>query len=809
VLLEILTILRLLLYCQTLTIQPSVAKLFSMKFFRLILCSYLLSVALTPVLRAQQTVKLSPEFTSKHLKKAEIFFLRDTTHQLTIQDLQQPKQQRKFRMVERDNPNFGFSLETIWLKIVLKNTTLPAQTSARYMLEVDHAILDTIALFYQEGIQWKQMQAGDGFPFSNRAVKYRNPTFPLTIVSQQPHTFYLRVRSEASMVTPLTLYSPDAFGMHQARQEIFYGAFFGILLIMALYNLLLYFSIKDVNYLLYFLFIFFALLFYTSLYGHSLYLWGDQVAWVNYNLFLCFGFSLAFGLLFSMYFLQIKKYQKALYYLMIVAIGLNVSFTFLPVINYHIASQLLTLSGILSPLLMLIGGFWAWFRGNIYARFFSVAWLGFLTGGIMFGAMILGFLPVTFFTLHSIQLGAVLEVALLSFALGDRIKLYRKEKEEAQKLALETSLKNEQLVKEQNEKLEQKVKERTEEILVKNTILQQNEEEIRSKAEQIAEQRDKAEKANQELKIMNEDILVKNTILEQNEEEIRTKAETIESQRDNLAKTLEELKATQSQLVQAEKMASLGQLTAGIAHEINNPINFVSANVEALRANLNDILSVVSAYEKKQLENDDAIQRLKKEVQYKEAIDEIDVLLIGIKEGSQRTTEIVKGLRLFSRLDEDFLKEIDIQENIDATLMLLNSQYQNRITIEKNYAKLPKINGYPGKLNQVFMNLLTNAIQAIEGQGTINITTSQPDPTQVQISITDSGRGMPPEAQQHIFDPFFTTKDVGEGTGLGLAIALGIVEKHQGCIEVESQEGVGTTFRLKLPIALKKRTKND
>lgn len=267
---------------------------------------------------------------------------------------------------------------------------------------------------------------------------------------------------------------------------------------------------------------------------------------------------------------------------------------------------------------------------------------------------------------------------------------------------------------------------------------------------------------------------------------------------------LTDLKNTQAQLVNSEKMASLGQLTAGIAHEINNPINFVSANIDSLAANMEDIMAVVNAYEEQNktnpAEKQATIKSLKEEVYYADALEEMDGLIKGIKDGSQRTADIVKGLRLFSRLNEDELKKANIHENLDSTLLMLHSQYKNRITIEKSYADLPDIDCYPGKLNQVFMNILSNAVQAIEGKGTINITTVLRDEGFVEIRMKDSGTGMSEAVQKRIFEPFFTTKDVGKGTGLGLSISLGIIEKHGGEIAVESVLGEGTEFVIKLPI---------
>ncbi len=295
------------------------------------------------------------------------------------------------------------------------------------------------------------------------------------------------------------------------------------------------------------------------------------------------------------------------------------------------------------------------------------------------------------------------------------------------------------------------------------------------------------------------------------EREVTRQTAQINQQKEEILATLENLKETQAQLLDADKMASLGQLTAGIAHEINNPINFVFAGINSLKANINDVLEVLEAYSQiteenvaKQLEE---VNALKEEIEYDEVVEEMQELADSIKRGAERTAEIVKGLRTFSRLDEDDLKTADVHENLDATLSILRNQYKDRVEIIKEYGNIPTIECYAGKLNQVYMNILANAMQAIEGKGNITIKTENIQLLQnevntegVAVYITDTGKGMSAEVKKRIFEPFFTTKDVGKGTGLGLSIVHSIIEKHQGKIEVESTEGIGTTFKISLPL---------
>lgn len=260
----------------------------------------------------------------------------------------------------------------------------------------------------------------------------------------------------------------------------------------------------------------------------------------------------------------------------------------------------------------------------------------------------------------------------------------------------------------------------------------------------------------------------------------------------------------QNQLVHSEKMASLGMLTAGIAHEINNPINFVSANVKPLRQDIADLLTVLQTYEEIAAADDlkhrfARAESVKAQLDFACTLQEIDTLLDGIEEGANRTAAIVRDLRNFSRLDEDDLKPANIHEGLDSTLTLLRRKAGDRIAIVKRYGNVPAIECYPGKLNQVFMNVLSNAIDAIDGTGQIDIET-EADGDAVTIRIRDTGCGMSEETMANLFQPFFTTKDVGQGTGLGLSISYGIIEKHKGTIHADSKPGAGTTFTIRLPL---------
>lgn len=287
---------------------------------------------------------------------------------------------------------------------------------------------------------------------------------------------------------------------------------------------------------------------------------------------------------------------------------------------------------------------------------------------------------------------------------------------------------------------------------------------------------------------------------------VKERTEDIQYQKDQLEKTVQELKATQAQLVQSEKMASLGQLTAGIAHEINNPVNFIASNVEALKLDFADLQTLLNRID--ELPNCDNPQRCLEEInQLSNSLDvtllkkEIADLIGGVERGAQRTKDIVSGLRTFSRDNKDRFELANIHEGLDSTLIILGNKLKDRIQIKKDYGVLPEVYCQISKLNQVFLNIINNAIQAInEDEGLITISTKVVDEN-VHVSISDTGPGMDEITKKRIFEPFYTTKEVGKGTGLGLSISYGIIEHHRGKIQVESEAGKGATFTLVLPIA--------
>ncbi|MEG3919781.1 ATP-binding protein [Microcoleus sp. POL10_C6] len=286
-----------------------------------------------------------------------------------------------------------------------------------------------------------------------------------------------------------------------------------------------------------------------------------------------------------------------------------------------------------------------------------------------------------------------------------------------------------------------------------------------------------------------------------------------------LEQTLQELQQTQAQLIQQEKMSSLGLLVAGVAHEVNNPINFIYGNIHHVRAYTTDLLELVKLYQKHSLYPQSEISEYLQNIDFDFLNKDLPQLLSSMKIGADRIVQIVQSLRNFSRLDESEMKPVNIHEGIDSTLLILQSRLKATadrpaIEIVKNYSHLPLVECYAGQLNQVFMNILANAIDALESYNldrgptapkanpiAIAITTEYSLPDKIIVRISDNGPGMAENVKERLFDPFFTTKPVGKGTGLGLSISYKIVvEKHKGTLRCDSTPGLGTEFSIEIPL---------
>ena len=290
------------------------------------------------------------------------------------------------------------------------------------------------------------------------------------------------------------------------------------------------------------------------------------------------------------------------------------------------------------------------------------------------------------------------------------------------------------------------------------------------------------------------------------EDKVRVRTEQLRTANEELQAAYRELQATQLQLVQREKMASVGQLVAGVAHELNNPIGFVYSNVSTLEDFVRRLRGMLEAYRAAPLAPEDQArlqgQWEARKVDY--ALKYLDSMIQGIKEGAERARKIVRDLRVFARTQDDVWQPVDLHEEIESSLTLLNHLLKDRVTVHRKFGELPEVECIRSQVDQVFLNLLANAAQAIPGPGAITIETRREGDAAV-VSIADTGPGIAPDALGRVFDPFFTTKPVGEGTGLGLSISYEIVTKHGGEIRAANAPDGGAVFTVRIPLARRDR----
>ena len=429
----------------------------------------------------------------------KIDILEDSTRQLSLFKILKPRNQKAFKPSTDLYPNFGFSPSHFWVKFKLQNLTQETgnrlENIEKWFLKVAYAPIDYIEFYYQDRLgDWQKTVLGDRIPFSQRPVFYPQVVIPFRLMDSRVYTFYLNVHTQGSVQLPLILQSDAKFRQTNMASELFYGMFYGIMLIMVVYNLFIFIAIRSYSYLFYCLYILAYLLGQSALNGHSFqYLWGEYTTWAN----LAMPFGLTLGalssVLFAIRFLQTYKYTPLWN---IVLIGLSIVLFFMTVVvfitDYQISIITSTLSLLVSTVLMLLSGIFVLRKGNRSAKYYILAWTIILIGLFVVVLKPYGLAPDHVMVDHANQIGFVLQVIFLSLALADRINIYRKETIEAQGEALEKSQENERIILEQNQVLEQKVQERTSEITTQNEELYQQQEEILA-------QRDAVEAANAKL----------------------------------------------------------------------------------------------------------------------------------------------------------------------------------------------------------------------------------------------------------------------------------------------------------------------
>lgn len=644
--------------------------------------------------------------------------------------------------------DLGITNNVIWVYFNIRNKN----TNDSLYLEVANPLFREITFYsLNNNIAVDSLSSGRLQPFDRRYGDFVNYVYPLKINPGSELKILIKIKTDSPTHLPIFLFSRSILLKKNFNDSLLFGIYIGIIIIMIAYHAFISFTVNDKSYIYYLIYIAAVGFAQIVLKGYAFkYLWPNNV-WLSVHSINLSGIISGFTtLVFAKVFLQTKKQAPSLNisinsFILIYILILFVHFF----ISNFLAFRIINISALLGSAVVIYTAYRILKKGFKPANFFLLAFSIFLGSVVIYVLRTSGFIGYNFFTSYILEIGSVLQIIILSLALADKINTYRHEQSVAKAEALRISKENERLVTEQNVLLEREVKIRTNEL---------------------------------------------------------------ENANNDLNQTLSQLKLAQAKLVDSEKMASLGQLTAGVAHEINNPINFVTSNIKPLELDIQDIFEVLKKYENLDPSAEiqpqlDKIAAFKKEIDISYVGQEIKSLLSGIKDGATRTAEIVKNLKNFVRLDQANLKLADLNDGINSTLVLVRNTFPDKMVLEKQLGQIPLVECSPGKLNQVFMNIITNAVQAIKNKKykneefpVLSIKSWSETEQEVNISVKDNGIGMPHSVIEKIYEPFFTTKDVGEGTGLGMSIVKGIVESHKGNLEIHSTPGEGTEFILTLPI---------
>ncbi len=650
-----------------------------------------------------------------------------------IEEILQPGIQSQFKLYNQDVPNFGSISDAVWFRF-----TVTKEANKDFYLQIGSPFIDSIALYAVNGSQVQEVQlSGDNYVFSQRAVKVTTFLFPLNVPMGAKQTYLLRTKTMQPFFFPLRIGTLGSFMENTHKLDFIQGIYLGFMLLILLYNLFLYFSIRENIYLYYVAYVASITWFMSTVFQYVFeYLWpGTPV--INQYAVASSALTMLTATLFTREFLHTHKLAPRLHQFSIIFIGLGILVFTLVFTPFKITALKLAQAGImLMAIYFLIAGVTVFRKGYHPAKFYLIAWSFLILGFIAAILESVNVLPVMYY-INSMQIGSAIEVTLLSFALADRINIYKKQREEAQAKALSIAQEKAELIQEQNVQLEQKVAERT-----------------------MA-----------------------------------------------LTKSLTDLKEAQSQLIQSEKMANLGELTAGVAHEIQNPLNFVT-NFSELNKELIEELKV---------ERQKAESERNKETE-NEILNNIDQNLEQINHHGKRADAIVKGMLQHSRISTGQKEPTDINKLADEFLRLsyhgLRAKDKSfNADIKKDFDKsIPKVNIVPQDIGRVLLNLFNNAFYAVNAKLTAYSQQLTPDykplvsvqtkelNDKVEIVVKDNGNGIPQNLVDKIFQPFFTTKPTGQGTGFGLSLSYDIIKAHGGEIKVKSKEGEGTEFIIQLPI---------
>lgn len=694
----------------------------------------------------EEVIQLQNAKTHSNFGK-HIFIFQDETNSLKIEDILKEETQSRFIKSNQDVPSFGIQDVTIWLKLNIKNDV---NLQISYVLEIAYPTLDSIFFYAQDenNENWNMCFAGDRVPFSQRIIDHKNFIFPLPIEKQDVYSIYVKIRNKGSVIVPINIKPRTKLYASEIKEEMLYGIFYGIMIVMFLYNLFLAFAARTWNYIYYIGIIAGNLLSLSALNGHAFqYLWPDNPWWANHVIIFGIGLWILFGNLFAIKFLEsklkIKAYHKV-FKLMLVMGGLIMLSAF--ILDYKTALLIANYVLIFNCLSLFSGGILFWIKGVRIAKIFTLAWAFYLIGVILYTLRSLGYIPVNFITNHALEIGAISEVILLSLSLGYKYRLLEIDKKKAQKNVLDIMTRSQEIIQLQNEALEEKIKGRTYELQQKKEeVLQQNEE-LNAKNEKLTEAQTIIEEQNKMLRKYNDDLEAK------------------------VIKRTNDLQLSNQEL--AQNVQQLEQYAYMTAHNLRAPV--------ARILGLTNLLELSPETDKSEWIN--ILSKVK---------DEGDSLDAVIKD-MNAIIELRKGT------DIEF-EEVDLEEKVTQAKRVLKnylSESNSQITLDTSAFKTFKSN--PTYIESILYNLISNAVKYRKEDSpcTIKISTEIVDEQKI-IHISDNGIGIDLNKYgNQLFGMYKRFHVHIEGKGLGLFLVKSQMEIMGGEIQVKSKPGEGTTFSL-------------
>jgi signal transduction histidine kinase len=674
---------------------------------------------------AQDTLVYSDKQTVVDIGKYVLFRIDKHDAIDIYQILKQPDTQ--FEQSKKQVLNFANTIASVGIKLYIKNLT----DQPLYLSFENNELQQVELLTMDESGQVVVQKGGTLAPIANRYLQRSNTILE---VGQKPILVCIKAKTYSSFYFPTNLGSLPALMNAAYKKDVFNGIVLGILLAMCFYNLFIFFIVKDRLYLLYCLYVVMGMWTYTHLNGLWFFAWSDYPFLNRFLGIQLFALSAA---LFSFRFLNSKVLTPRLYKVMLVMFTIIALLIPLDYLNIQpFTNNFLQLFIVFGICVLFSAGVAAYLAGHKSAKYYILAWVLFLSGSTITLLSFVGWVPFNFWTFNASAIGACIENLFLSFALANRINVYREESAQAQALAIERLQENERLVMEQNKNLEEKVHKRTVE----------------------------------------------------------------------LEKSLLNLQAAQAQLIQSEKLASLGELTAGIAHEIQNPLNFVNNFSDLSIELVDDIQGEMKKPDTDQSYLDELFTDLRHNQQK-------------INHHGKRASSIVRGMLEHSRTSRADKELADLNQLADEYLRLayhgIRAKDKTFVADFKTEISEPttKVSVIRQDIGRVLLNLMNNAFYAVKErsknaesdaiyQPLVTVSTWK-EGQNMLIRIKDNGTGMPENVKSKVFQPFFTTKPTGEGTGLGLGLSLSydiITKGHRGTLEVNSIDGVGTEFIITLPM---------